>query len=195
MMSSLPVRAPLDLYLFTSDCSPVDAHTADYLFNNCLKGELMNGRTVVLVSHHVQLCSAGASYVVALDNGAVQFFGNGQEFQASGLIQNLVQSGGAAIEDDEALVPHEDATPDDRKTVTDASSETAVSTTDSTAKPEKAKSPRKLVADEARATGRVGLDIWALFVKSCGGSVHWIVTVVALLIAGASPLIENGWLK
>lgn len=35
--------------------SAVDAHTASHLFENCLRGPLMKGRTVVLVSHHVQV--------------------------------------------------------------------------------------------------------------------------------------------
>ena len=34
---------------------------------------LMRGRTVLLVSHHVQLCDLGASYIVALGNGHLQF--------------------------------------------------------------------------------------------------------------------------
>ncbi|EIN12781.1 multidrug resistance-associated ABC transporter [Punctularia strigosozonata HHB-11173 SS5] len=175
--------------------SAVDAHTAGYIYDNCLKGELMRGRTVILVSHHVQLCSVGAKYIVALDNGSVQFSGSREGFQSSGLIDTLMQSGAANIEDDEVLMVPEDAGHDDRKTATDASSETAVSTTESNANPEKTKSPRKLVEDEARATGRVSAAIWTLFIKSCGGSVHWAFTIIALLVAAAGPLLENGWLK
>ena len=44
----------------------------------------MRGRTVILVSHHVQLCAPGASYIVALDNGRLQFQGKQAEFQAKG---------------------------------------------------------------------------------------------------------------
>jgi ABC-type nitrate/sulfonate/bicarbonate transport system ATPase subunit len=44
--------------------SAVDAETAEYMFENALKGPLMQGRTVVLVSHHVQLCVPGADYIV-----------------------------------------------------------------------------------------------------------------------------------
>ena len=45
--------------------SPVDAHTAHHLFEKCIKGDLMRGRTVVLVSHHVQLCAPDAKYIVS----------------------------------------------------------------------------------------------------------------------------------
>lgn len=70
----------------------VDAHTADHLYQHCLKGPLMHGRTVILVSHHVQLCAPGASYIVALDNGRVSFAGDAEGFKASGVQATLVQS-------------------------------------------------------------------------------------------------------
>lgn len=59
----------------------------------------MQGRTIVLVSHHVQLCLSGANYVVALDNGRVVFQGDKESFQASEVIGTLVHSGGEDGED------------------------------------------------------------------------------------------------
>jgi hypothetical protein len=52
----------------------------------------MKGRTVIVVSHHVQLCAPGASYVVALDNRRVQFQGIRDDFRSSGVTSGLVQS-------------------------------------------------------------------------------------------------------
>lgn len=49
---------------FNDFSSAVDAHTAKHIFEECLKGPLLAGRTIILVSHHVQLCLPGASYVV-----------------------------------------------------------------------------------------------------------------------------------
>lgn len=54
--------SPLRLQLIYG--CPVDAHTAHHLFEKCIKGNLMQGRTVVLVSHHVQLCAPDAKYIV-----------------------------------------------------------------------------------------------------------------------------------
>lgn len=79
--------------------SAVDAHTAHHLYHQCLKGDLMQGRTVILVSHHVQLSLSGATYVVALDNGRVVFQGDRETFQASNVIDTLVHSGGVDGED------------------------------------------------------------------------------------------------
>lgn len=52
----------------------------------------MRGRTLILVSHHVQLCAPGASYIVALDNGRVSFAGNFDSFKVSGVMAGLVHS-------------------------------------------------------------------------------------------------------
>ncbi|KZP24944.1 hypothetical protein FIBSPDRAFT_856297, partial [Athelia psychrophila] len=45
----------------------VDAHTASHLYTACLKAELMRGCDIMLVSHQVQLCVPGVSYVVRFD--------------------------------------------------------------------------------------------------------------------------------
>jgi ABC-type multidrug transport system fused ATPase/permease subunit len=52
--------------------SAVDAHTAQFLIDECFLGKLMRGRTVVLVSHHVDLCLPVSDYVVAIADGKVQ---------------------------------------------------------------------------------------------------------------------------
>lgn len=52
----------------------------------------MCDRTVILVSHNVQLCSLGAKYIAALDNGRLEFEGDREKFQASGVMRKLVQS-------------------------------------------------------------------------------------------------------
>jgi ABC-type enterochelin transport system ATPase subunit len=53
----------------------------------------MRNPTVILVSHHVQLCAPGAAYIVALDNGRVHFEGTRDEFYASGVLNGFAQSG------------------------------------------------------------------------------------------------------
>jgi ABC-type glutathione transport system ATPase component len=47
--------------------SAVDALTAHALVENCLQGDLIRGRTVIMVSHHTALVAPAAAYVVALD--------------------------------------------------------------------------------------------------------------------------------
>ena len=94
------VYSRASILLLDDVLSAVDAHTAHHLYTECLKGDLMHNRTVILVSHHVQLCAPGARYIVVLDNGRIQFQGDKDKFNASGVIRSLIQSGVADVEDD-----------------------------------------------------------------------------------------------
>ncbi|KAG6854494.1 hypothetical protein C0991_006096 [Blastosporella zonata] len=170
--------------------SAVDAHTAHHLYHECLKGELMQGRTVILVSHHVQLCAPGASYIVALDNGRITFQGDRESFQSSGVIRTLVQTtDSGAMDNKEEEVLEEDSIK------ADANSESSSTIAPvSEVKAEK-KPPRKLIEEEKRAVGRIGQDVWATYILACGGAWYWAIFAIILLIGSVSPVFENGWLR
>jgi ABC-type multidrug transport system ATPase subunit len=174
----------------------VDAHTAHHIYYECLKGDLLRGRTVILVSHHVQLCAPGASYVVALDNGKLIFQGNRESFYASGVLNGLVQSGSVATheEEEEVSVATADEVVDGGR-ASDSNSETsstAVTIARSEHKPDK-KAPRKLVEEEKRALGRIGKDVWRAYLGACGNYWYWVLFVLVLVLASLSPLGEKGW--
>lgn len=176
------------------DFSAVDAHTAHHIYHECIKGELMRNRTIILVSHHVQLAASEAKYVVALDNGRVQYEGDGASFQNSPVLRDLVQSSGdVEIDDtaDEGGVPEAQAEIDDRDEVSESGNATEKLTTAVLEK----KPARKLVEDETRALGRVGWSIWTSYFLAWGTSFYWGLFVTVVVLAALSPIIENGWLK
>ncbi|KAI0806225.1 multidrug resistance-associated ABC transporter [Irpex lacteus] len=191
--------------------SAVDAHTAHHLYYECLKGDLMKGRTIILVSHHVQLCAPGASYIVALDNGRLQFQGSQADFMSSKVLQSLSQSGAVdksdeteetKVHDIEELVPVESSdpqepSPGDKSETNSTAAPTAVDVqVDQTAsKPEQRKAPRKLIEEEKRAVGRIGKDIWTTYLQACGGMWYWVAFSTSLILAAAGPVLQNGWLK
>jgi ABC-type multidrug transport system fused ATPase/permease subunit len=154
--------------------SAVDAHTAQHLYTECLKGDLMRGRTVILVSHHVALCAPGAAYVVALDNGRLSYAGNSSSFMNSTVMSTLVQSKTHTVDDAE----DPEAIADD-KAEPGSSSETASTITaiasDSKQAKDKKKGPRKLVEEEKRAVGRVSSEIWMTYFRAVGTSPYWYV--------------------
>ena len=154
----------------------------------------MEGRTVILVSHHVQLCAPGASYIVALDNGRVQFQGDREAFYASGVINGLTQSGAAAAQEDEdaSKIPNAEELVEATTVVpSEASSTKSPSTV--VADPKSKKAPRKLVEEEKRAVGRIGKDVWLTYIRAAGGPLYWIFFVVSLLLAALGPIAEKGW--
>ena len=186
--------------LFLDDVlSAVDAHTAHHLYHKCLKGDLMKGRTVILVSHHVQVCAPGASYIVALDNGRVIFEGGRDVFQSSGIIRSLGQT--STTHDDgeekEKLIEIEDEVlggHSEGESTTAAEASTSGSVIDAK-KPKEKKPARKLVEEETRAVGRIGRDIWATFFWAYGHRWYWSIFGLIFAIASLAPVFENGWLK
>lgn len=182
--------------------SAVDAHTAHHLYEKCLKGELLQGRTVVLVSHHVQLCAPGASYVVALDNGKAAFAGDNQAFQSSGVMDSLVQSDNPDTKQPLEVIPQvrdsqiSKVMADSVEPESESSSTVAQGSEDEIKAIEKKKSgPRKLIEEEKRAVGRIRRDIWQTYIFACGGRIYWSIFVAVMVLATFSPVIENGWLK
>jgi ATPase subunit of ABC transporter with duplicated ATPase domains len=161
----------------------------------------MKDRTVILVSHHVQLCSPGAAYIVALDNGRVQFQGNRDEFARSGVLRTLVQTELAVAEDEKEEAAIEEAAPmTDIRPEEEPSSETSstIATTASQAETsvaDKKKPARKLIEEEARAVGRIAKEIWVMYFNACGSSYYWAFFGIVFVLAALSPVLENGWLR
>ncbi|SCZ89011.1 BZ3500_MvSof-1268-A1-R1_Chr1-1g00891 [Microbotryum saponariae] len=73
------VYSPARTILGDDVLSAVDSHTAQHLVNKCFKGPLMRHRTIVLVTHAVDLCLPVASYVVSMDAGSVISVGSPAE--------------------------------------------------------------------------------------------------------------------
>ncbi|KAJ7349778.1 multidrug resistance-associated ABC transporter [Mycena albidolilacea] len=179
------VYSRASILLLDDVLAAVDAHTAHHLYHSCLRGELMRGRTIILVSHHVQLCTPGAGYVVALDNGRVQFQGSRDEFQSSVVMRGLVQS--TTVQD-----AAKEETAVDAAHI--AENEDAVAAKPIPADKEK-KQPRKFFEEEQRAVGRVAWPVWKTYILACGSGWYWVLFVLMFLIAAIAPVLENGWLS
>lgn len=162
------------------------------------------------MSHHVQLCTPGAAYIVALDNGRLTYVGGSEGFRSSGVMATLVQSRQDEVEkkedDKQAPATIDDALVQSETTSTlylpDLDESVPFSETSSTAAPSEPetkaaekKSPRKLIEEEKRAVGRIGRDIWKSYFYACGGWIYWTIFVFAVLLAALTPVLENGWLR
>ncbi|CAE6396057.1 unnamed protein product [Rhizoctonia solani] len=205
------VYSRASILLLDDVLSAVDAHTASHLFEKCLRGPLMNGRTAILVSHHVQLVAPGASYVVALDNGRVLFTGPQSEFIGSPVMQRISHSTDidekeqpieATIEDVAEVAAHS-TEPSGQSISGESDAVTLVKSVSldkdnsalSGSAPVKKSIPRKLIEDEARAVGRVRLEIWQSYFRACGSFIYWAIFSVVILGGSLTPVLENGWLR
>lgn len=74
-------------HLLLDDClSAVDSETAKHLFENCIRGPLMDHRTCILVTHNLALCVPQSDHVVVLDNGKIKAQGSPDEVILSGVL-------------------------------------------------------------------------------------------------------------
>ncbi|TFK56635.1 pleiotropic drug resistance ABC transporter [Heliocybe sulcata] len=153
----------------------VDMHTAQHLVEHCLLGRLTEGRTIILVTHHVALCLRAASHFVELSAGQALHQGTIQELQDKGLLQSIVEH-----ED----VPKEDEAPSETSTQTVVDNE-ADDRSGSEERARKAAPPSgKLVEAEARAEGRVAARTYITYIRSSGIFACFLTFLLMLLIRG-----------
>ncbi|KAG8716744.1 hypothetical protein FRC09_015283 [Ceratobasidium sp. 395] len=80
------VYARTQVVLLDDVLSAVDSHTAEHIVQRCLLGPLMKHRTVVLVTHHVELVLPAAGWVVRLLEGRIEAQGAVESMRASGML-------------------------------------------------------------------------------------------------------------
>jgi ABC-type multidrug transport system fused ATPase/permease subunit len=72
--------------------SALDAHVGKHIYDNALMGELAEGRTRILATHHVALTLPRAEYAVCLSaNGTLEHAGLVEELQKTGSFENILK--------------------------------------------------------------------------------------------------------
>ncbi|RDX55374.1 P-loop containing nucleoside triphosphate hydrolase protein [Lentinus brumalis] len=155
----------------------LDVHTARWIVEKCLKGELVRGRTVILVTHNIAVVEGVASYVVALaTNGRIANQGKWTR----------------VLEEDAALsteldVEREEFTAD----VGDISK-----LSDMEAQKSASNGQGKLVAPEEISQGHVSWSTVKAYLSDIGGShplVFWGSITASLLLSQAFNVSQSYW--
>jgi ABC-type multidrug transport system fused ATPase/permease subunit len=164
--------------------SAVDAHVGRFIFEKGLTGELGEGRTRILVTHHVALCRSKTKYIVELGDGTVENAGLVQELEEEGILEKIIshEANEAGTEEDE------DPTAVNSEESSDGETIEPIKKVDS-------KTPKKFVEDEKREQGRVKTHVYMDYMKSSGGWPFW--TVAILLFALLQVLVTGRawWLR
>ncbi|CED83809.1 Multidrug resistance-associated protein/mitoxantrone resistance protein, ABC superfamily [Phaffia rhodozyma] len=160
--------------------SAVDAHTAQIIYEKCLKGPMVADRTVVLVTHHVSLCLSASTQVIALDNGCVQYSGDSDTFATSPHFQDFLREEDEEAQREEELVESLESTFED------------LPSNDNNTKH---KSPVKLIKKETREEGNISSAAYIYFLSSCGGMFYWTAFTIVYLGTQALDLLTAWWLR
>jgi ABC-type multidrug transport system fused ATPase/permease subunit len=178
--------------------SALDAHVGRELYENALMGELAQGRTRVLVTHHVTLCLPGAEYLVKLSaRGLLEHAGPVKELKQTPVFDDIVRVSFTINQDYQIVDPHQaeneemdPAIDDDDTTKTTENGQTNGSV-DAKPKPP----PKKLVEDEGRESGSVKRSVYMAYLKATGGSPFWTFVLMFYVIAQALTLSRSWWIK
>ncbi|KAJ7147063.1 hypothetical protein C8R43DRAFT_1011698 [Mycena crocata] len=163
--------------LLDDPLSAVDSHTARFLYDRLLCGPLLANRTVILVTHHVDLVLPGAHYVIRMQDGRIDSQGTLADLSEGVLDQIEREAIVVDAKDDETIAPLELA----------LDSEVA-------GEIKAVKKPRKLVEDEHRESGGVKMTVYKMYLSAAGYWV-WGTFVVLVFILQLKGVGEKIWIK
>ena len=147
--------------------SAVDAHTARHIVDECFAGSLMTGRTLVLVSHHVNLCLRVADHVVTLEGGKVVASGSSTK------VSDLPH-----LED----VPSAPGTPGEEK---EQAKQQAIAN----------QTPRKTVTEETRVKGMTSFRDFLFVLSAVGGIFYWVLLALVFMGDYGLYIVQVDWLR
>ena len=159
-------------------------HTAQRLAAT-LSGPLCNGRTVILVTHHISLCLPTSSFLVELFQGSVRRFGTIEELRRSGYLKEVIEREDLAPEAYEpahefpAASSNQIPTPDNEP---DGLAGTPPEGEATSPVPDRGqrKKKGKLIEAEKRAEGRVSYRTYWTYIRAAGVWT-WMVTFFLMI--------------
>ncbi|OJT05881.1 ATP-dependent bile acid permease [Trametes pubescens] len=182
------VYARTKYVLLDDPLSAVDSHTARFLYEKLFKGYLLTNRTVILVTHHVELVLPGTYYLVRMLDGRIDTQGTVQDLRASGILDDIIQ-----FEETEAHKEEQAVEEVERKVDSDVDIDGETSG-EVEAAPKDHKKPRKLVEDEHRETGGVKWRIYNTYLEA-SSYWTWGILLVLILLAQVLGIGEKIWIK
>lgn len=190
-------------HILLDDClSAVDSHTAKHIFEQCIRGPLMVGRTCILVTHNTALCLPAADHVVYLKNGKISAQGSPDEVAATGVLGEdapvskpsskmgkRAQSRAPSVHnlDDQADKPSNDHA----KHVNDGINGPTHKDPTEFTKPEEDANART----ESKAEGGVKKEVIKLYLAAMGPWYYWVLAIATFIIQQSGSVLPNVWIR
>lgn len=172
--------------------SAVDAHVGKHIYEKALTGPICEGRTRILVTHHVALCRPKTQYEVHLGNGGVEYAGKPDHAPEVEPLHTVTEENEEAVEveDDDDIEATLNTANVQRRLSTvsrrlsrPSANASALQAISSKRRPSKATSNhpateevpkaagqiKKFIEEEERETGHVRFTIYKQYLNACGG--------------------------
>ncbi|KAI2638056.1 ABC transporter [Xylaria nigripes] len=151
--------------LLDDPLAALDHGTAEYIVRKLLRGPLMEGRTIILVTHRVDLCAHLADQLVEIEEGRARVLDPDEIAQEIDMLAREQESNNALTHEESSHV------------VTEADADAAI--------------PDKFITDEHRASGGIVARIYWIYIKA--GKLKWWAAVIVLFSAFRFARIFNSW--
>ncbi|QPC60528.1 hypothetical protein HYE67_002759 [Fusarium culmorum] len=167
------VYSSAEILLMEDIFSAVDSHVGAWIYDKCLTGYICQGRTRIIVTHHLSLVMPGASFVVELGDGGVIYSGRPKlpaHHQADAFSNDT--------EDDLTLI--------------DASDDALLSYGSETEPSKSDVAPKKFMQDEIRQKGNVKRSVYLTYVNGSGGLLPWALCI-GIYLAYQAGILGRAW--
>lgn len=188
-------------HLLLDDClSAVDSETAKHLFENCIRGPLMDHRTCILVTHNVALCVPLSEHVVVLDNGKILAQGSPDEMILSGALGDDIfasKSGSKCGTRAPSRVPSLTNLLVAASHTTNGNAPESNGHADASVvnKPIKPKLPRADTRIEAKAVGGVKMAVIRMYLTAMGPWYFWVIAFSIFVAQQITSIACNVWIR
>ncbi|SCU89929.1 LADA_0F00628g1_1 [Lachancea dasiensis] len=186
-------------HLLLDDClSAVDSHTALWIYENCISGPLMEGRTCILVSHNVALTLKDAEWVVYMENGKVKDQGLPVDLFNRGILGQdelvkasvLSRGGSSASLSRKVDKSGVDLTKLSKKIEEESAPPAKIPLTDA----DRAKQG-KLIEEETKSEGTVSIEVYKWYAKLFGGLKMVIFLAAVFTLAQCVYISQSWWVR
>ncbi|KAL2671564.1 hypothetical protein Neosp_014154 [[Neocosmospora] mangrovei] len=174
------VYSQAEILIMEDIFSAVDAHVGAWIFEKCLTGDICQGRTRILVTHHLGLVLPAASFVVELSDGIVTYSGPPKgsvcSIHSCQSREDLTET--QIVDHLEPVRPMSSGIAGDDQSL-ESSSPAA----------------KKFMQEETREKGTVKGSVYLTYVKSSGGVLLWAACVGVYLAYQAGVIGRAWWLR
>ncbi|BCS21501.1 putative ABC bile acid transporter [Aspergillus puulaauensis] len=161
--------------------SALDAETGRHVYEHALTGELGQGRTRILVTHHAGLCLPRTDYCVLLENGFVNHAGTVQELQASGELADLMVK--VEVNREQKEKPSQELPKRKRSSAASGGRRSSVFSMQTI---------KKFMQEEKRETGSIPLKVYGAYMNK-GNRLRWWILAFLAYAAFTTLLIGRSW--
>ncbi|CRG91117.1 hypothetical protein PISL3812_08165 [Talaromyces islandicus] len=178
--------------------SAVDAHTGRHLFEQALTGELGQGRTRILVTHHVGLCLPRTDYAVFMAEDSVRC-GTIEKLKKSDSLASLLLSNKGEESTSETTIEVDDpslakgSTPQRKLSAHHPQIEPGTDNLGN--EMDRKPNPKKFMEDETRATGSIKREIYTRYVKTGGNMPFWLAGFSIAIVYQMVTVGRSWWLN